>query len=321
MKAIALLTFAAGIALAQAPEKTLIQRTPVTPSTEYVLGPDDQVKIWALGFEDFAAQPMRIDPAGDLDLPQLGRIHAAGLTTDQLKSALIEKMKKMVLEPQVSVSIVDYGSQPVSVIGAVNQPGIHQLQGRRTLAEMLSMAGGPKPDAGSTIKIVREADMGPIPLPNAAQDPSGKYFVAEVKTADLLAAKFPAQNILIRPRDTITVPPADTISVIGAVQKPGAFPLNTRTNVTALEALAMAGGFGPTPKAGDARIMRMQPGSMDRQEIHIDLAKIQQGKAEDVVLRPYDILLVPTSNVKKGAEHVAEMAVATFLGVALWRGF
>jgi polysaccharide export outer membrane protein len=303
----------------QAPAKTLIQ-APVPTIQQYVLGPDDQVKIWALGFEELSDKPMRIDPGGYLDLPMIGQIKAAGLTPGELQSALVDRLKTMVLKPQVSVSIVDYGSQPVSVIGAVNQPGIHQLQGRRTLAEMISMAGGLRQDAGSVIKITREVQYGPIPLPTATQDPTGQYTTAEIMTADLLAAKSPAENILIRPRDVVTVPVADTISVVGAVQHAGAFPLNTRTNVTVLEALALAGGYAPQPQPQNAKILRITPGSMDRKEIPVNLSKIQAGKEEDVALRPYDILLIPTSNSKKLGVHLGEAALAAVVGFAIWHG-
>ncbi len=320
MRSIAITVFAAALASAQqAPQKTLIQ-APTPTVQEYVLGPDDQVKIWALGFEEISDKPMRIDPGGYLDLPMIGQIKAAGLTPRELQGALVERLKTMVLKPQVSVTIVEYGSQPVSVIGAVNQPGIHQLQGRRTLAEMVSMAGGLRQDAGSVIKITREVQYGPIPLPTATSDPTGQYTTAEIMTADLLAAKSPAENILIRPRDVITVPMADTISVVGAVQKAGAFPLNTRTNVTVLEALALAGGYGPQPQPQNAKILRITPGSMDRKEIPVNLSKIEKGKAEDVALRPYDILLVPTSMSKKAGIHLGEAALAAVVGFAIWHG-
>lgn len=320
MKSIAMVILAAAaLARAQAPAKTLIQ-APVPTPQEYVLGPDDQVKIWALGFEEISDKPMRIDPGGFLDLPMIGQIKAAGLTPRELQGALLERLKAMVLKPQVSVIIVEYGSQPVSVIGAVNQPGVHQLQGRRTLAEMVSMAGGLRPDAGSVIKITREVQYGPIPLPTAAPDLSGQYTTAEVMTADLLNAKSPAENILIRPRDLITVPVADTISVVGAVQKAGSFPLNTRTNVTVLEALALAGGYAPQPQPQNAKILRIVPGSMDRREIHVNLSRIQSGKDEDVALRPYDILLVPTSIPKKVGVHLGEAALAAVVGFAIWHG-
>jgi polysaccharide export outer membrane protein len=296
---------------------------PATPIVEdYKLGADDQLKIWALGFEEeLKDKVIRVEPNGDIHLPVIGRVKAGGLTTEELEAALVEKMKRTVRDPQVSVEIMDYGSQPVSVLGAVNQGGVHQLKGRRTLAEVLSDAGGLRQDAGASVKVMREAEQGPIPLASSAPDATGRYSVAEVKLADLLGGKVPAENILIRPHDVITIAPAESISVIGAVQKPGAFPMNTKSSVTVLEALAMAGGFAPSSKPQNARILRNVPGSPDRQEIAVNLSNIVNGKAEDMRMRPDDILLVPTSVVKQAGKEVAKAALAAAVGIAIWRPF
>src|SRR5579862_4847908 len=209
------------------------------PRTEgYLLGPDDQLKIWAMGFEEITDKPFRIEPSGFIDVPSIGRVKAAGLTLDQLRTELIARMKKLVREPQVSIDIIDYGSQPVTVMGAVNQSGVHQLHGNKTLMEVVALAGGLRADAGSTIKIARES--GVIPLPNAAMDSTGKFSVAEVRIPDLLAAKNPAENVLIQPHDVITVPLAERVSVIGDVKKPGPILLTNRQSISALEALALA---------------------------------------------------------------------------------
>ena len=320
--AFSVLTIMAGFLRAQTFAPPPARVTPTATSQDYILGTDDQLKIWALGFEDeWKDKTIRVEPNGEIDLPALGRVQAAGLTTKQLEASLREKMQKTVRRPEVSVEIADYGSQPVSVLGAVNQGGVHQLKGRRTLAEVLSMAGGLRPDAGASIKITREAEWGPIPLSNAKPDPTGRYSTAEVRVADVLGATAPADNILIRPHDVITIAPGETISVIGAVQKPGPFPMNTKTNVTVLEALAMAGGFAPQPQSQNARILRMMPGTTERKEIPVNLRKITEGKAEDVLMRPNDILLVPVSVSKRVGVEAAKAALSAAIGVAIWRPF
>jgi len=288
---------------------------------EYVLGPDDQLKIWALGFDEITDKPYRVDPAGYLDLPTVGRVKAGGLTLTQLRTQLIERMKKMVLRPQVSIDIVEYGSQPVTVMGAVNTSGVHQLQGNKTLMEVVALAGGLRPDAGSTIKIAREVDRGKIPLADARLDSTGKYTVATLRIPDLLAARNPADNILIQPHDVITVPVADRISVIGDVKKPGPILLTNRNSISALEALAMAEGLGPQPKPQHAKVLRLVDGSTQRKEIPVNLQRIQEGKAEDIALRPDDILLVPFSSSKQAGVKIAEAMLSAAVGVAIWRPF
>ena len=285
----------------------------------YKLGAGDQLKIWALGFEEFYTdKPYRVEPGGDIDLPIAGKIHAAGLTVDQFKSILLERFAKDVLRPQVSVEIVEFGSQPVSVMGAVNHPGVHQLQGRKTLAEVISLADGIKENAGPRITISRQIENGPIPVLNAKTDPSGKFSVAQVDVKGLLTGTRPAENILICPNDVITVPVAESIFVIGDVHKPGEIPIREES-VSVSQALARAEGFGETPAPQNSKIIRFEPGTKERREIPVDLKKILAGKSEDVMLRANDILVVPSSTPKKAAARALEAAIQTATGVAIWR--
>ena len=286
---------------------------------QYVLGPDDQIKIWALGVDEIADKPLRLDPAGDIDLPLIGKVHAGGLTVDQLKESLTQRFSKDLLDPKVSVQIVEFGSQPVSVMGAVNKPGIHQLNGRKTLMEVLSLAEGLRQDAGPRINISRKIEYGSIPLSNARPDATGQFSVAEVPVKGLLAGASPADNILISPHDVVTVPIAESVFVMGAVKKPGEVPLKENPSISVLQALASAEGYGETPAPQNARVVRLVPGTSDRKEIPVDLTKIQNGKAEDIGMRPNDILVVPPSGPKRAATRAVEAAIQTATGVVIWR--
>ena len=231
---------------------------------------------------------------------------------------LTEKMKSQIRNPKVSISITEFGSQPVAVMGAVNTPGVHQLRGRKTLAEVLALAGGLRPDAGYKVRISRPVENGPLPLLGAKTTEDGKFQVADVRTKEFLEAKNPSDNILILPHDLITVPPAEMVYVIGAVHKPGGFLLNDHETVSALQALALAEGLGSTPSPSNSRILRTVPGATERQEIQVDLKKILAGKSEDIGLRPNDILFVPTSNGKKVAIRALETMVSTASGLAIF---
>jgi polysaccharide export outer membrane protein len=286
---------------------------------QYLLGPDDQIKVWALGVDEIADKPLRLDPAGNIDLPLIGKVHAGGLTVDQLKEDLNERFSKDLLDPKVSVQIVEFGSQPVSVMGAVNRPGIHQLNGRKTLMEVLSLAEGLRQDAGPRINISRKVEYGPIPLANARPDPTGQFSVADVPVKELLGGASPADNILISPHDVVTVPIAESVFVMGAVKKPGEVALKENPSISVLQALASAEGYGETPSPQNARIVRVVPGSSDRKEIPVDLTKIQNGKAEDLAMRANDILVVPPSGPKRVATRAVEAAIQTATGVIIWR--
>jgi polysaccharide export outer membrane protein len=285
---------------------------------QYLLGPDDQIRIWSLGMEEISDKPMRIDPTGDLDLPTVGKIHAGGLTLGQFKAALTERFASLVRQPLVSVEVLEYGSQPVSVMGSVGKPDIIQLRGRKTLSEVISSAGGLAPGAGSRITITRRLQQGPIPLPNAHPDSSGEFSVVDVPVKELMAGDHPSLNILVRPYDSITVPPAEMIYVVGEVKKAGPFPLE-RDGISTLQAIALAQGYDKDPKLSNAKIVRVVPGSSQRIDIPVDLKKIMAGTAEDVYMRPNDILFVPTSTARKAAMRALEAAVQAATGVAVWR--
>jgi polysaccharide export outer membrane protein len=338
--AIALLTTSLLLASPQAPapqtppsaqpaqaQPARTQMTPEKPAqpvqaediSHYLLGPDDQLKIWALGIEEITDKPVRVDPNGDIDLPVIGRVHARGLTVEQLKGELMQRLAKEVLKPQVSVELVDFGSQPVSVMGAVNHPGVFQLRGRKTLMEVVSTAEGLRPDAGPRVNISREIQYGPLPLPGAKPDSTGKYSVAEVGVKELLAGENPSENILILPHDVVTVPVAEAVFVMGEVKKPGEVALKSNAGMSVLQALASAEGLGPAPAPQNAKIVRIVPGTAERKEIPVDLKKVIAGTAEDVSMRPNDILVVPPSAPKKVATRAIEAAIQTVTGVVIWR--
>jgi polysaccharide export outer membrane protein len=116
----------------------------------------------------------------------------------------------------------------------------------------------------------------------------------------------------------ITVSAPEVIYVIGEVKKPGEVPLRDRGGISVLQALSSAQGFGPTPAPQDAKIVRTIPGSQERVDIPLDLTKILAGKAEDIALRPNDILVIPISGPKKMAMRLAEAAIQAATGLAIW---
>lgn len=293
---------------------------PVTPTSSagYVLGVGDQVIVRVMNVEQIDDKPIVIDLAGTISLPRVGRIQAAGLTTEQLETSLAEHFREFLLNPDVSVRVAEFHGQPVSVIGAVKTPGIQQVQGRRTLVEMLSLAGGVDVNAGSTVKITRHLEQGRIPLPGAADDPTGQFSVAEVSLKTLFDGKTPESNILIEPNDVISVPRADSVYVIGSVQKPGSFLLNEHKASTVLQALSMAGGLETMAKPKDAKILRQEPGVTARKEIPVNVKDILIAKAPDVPLLPEDILFIPANGPKKAAARAAEAAIQMGTGVVIW---
>jgi polysaccharide export outer membrane protein len=285
----------------------------------YVLGPDDQITIRALDVEEISEKPIRIEMSGHIRLPLVGRIEAAGLTVEQLENEISQRLKEYVKEPEVTVSIVEFRSQPVSVIGSVKNPGVHQLEGRRTLVEILALAGGLADDAGYSLKITRRLEWGPIPLESAQNDATAKYSVAEVRLKEILDASKPEENIVIKPYDVISVPRAEMVYVTGQVQRAGGYVLRERETLSVLQALSLAGGLSGVASPKSARILRPTEAGASREEIAVDLGQIMLGKAKDVPLRAEDILFVPSSAPKKAIARAAEAALSIATTLAIYR--
>jgi polysaccharide export outer membrane protein len=288
-------------------------------NSSYILGPGDQISFRVVDLEEITDKPISVDLIGYVRLPMVGRIKVAGLTIAQLEAGLAKQLEVYLLHPDVSVSIVEFRSQPVPVIGAVKTPGVQQVQGRKTLLEVLSLAGGLDTTAGSTLKITRRVEWGRIPLAGATDDPTGQFSVAEVSVKSIMEARNPEENILVKPYDVISVPRAETIYVIGQVLKSGGFVLNDREKVTVLQALSMAGGLDRMAQAQNARILRRQEGDSNRTEIAVDLTRILSGKVPDVPMESEDILFVPNSLPKRAAIRALETAVQMGTGIVIFR--
>lgn len=241
-----------------------------------------------------------------------------GLTIEQLKQTIVERLREFVKVPEVTVTLADYGSQPVSIIGAVKDPGVRQLKGRKRLVEVLALCGGLTSDAGNSIYLTRRREAGPIPLPGATTD-GGETSSVTIPVASLLQSDTSKFDIAVRPYDTITVPRAQMVYVIGDVNKAGGFTLTEQASMSALQALSLAGGIVPRGSAKGARILRPSSNGVPRQEIALDLSKMLQGKTPDVDLQPNDILFVPGSLAKSATLRALETGIQIGTGVLIFR--
>src|SRR6058998_3309680 len=273
-------------ALAQ--DKTADSRE-LDSSSAGLLGPDDQITIRVADEDEIPDKPVRISSTGYITLPLAGKIHAAGLTVEQLESEITERMKTYINDPAVSV----------------------------TRMEMLSMAGGLKEEAGYSATITRRLEWGRVPLPSVADDPTGQFSIAEIPLPDLIEGKNPALNISVMPNDVISIAKAQMVYVIGDVGKAGAIVLERRRQVTVLQAMSLASGLTKTAKAKEAKILRLDPASAKRTEVPIDLAALLAGKIEDVTMQPEDILYVPSGTDHKLGTRVLESVISVGTGVAI----
>ncbi len=294
-------------------------RGALTKASDYVLGPDDQITVRALHLDEIPADPIRIGSDGYVTLPLIGRVQAAGLTPVELEKRIAVGLKEYVREPDVTVTSVEQRSQPVSVLGSVGRPGIYQLQGGRTLSEVLALCEGLRADAGHKIVITRTERSGPLPLANTVVDATSHVSVGSVEVKNIIGSRSAQDNILIHAHDVISVPRAELVYVLGEVRKPGGFILNENESMSVLQALSLSEGLSITASPGSARILRSSSMEASRQEIPVDVRKILRGKGHDVSLRADDILFIPKNAARGAFLRAVEASVQMGTGVVIWR--
>jgi polysaccharide export outer membrane protein len=228
----------------------------------------------------------RVNNQGNIDLPLVGLLHVSGLTAIEASAAVAAKYQgeQVLLQPQVSVFISEYGSRMgVTITGEVRSPGIFPLLGPRNLTDILAQAGGLGESASKTVSIVHRNDPAHI-------------VTIQLNVGRPTPASVAAANIPIVPGDTIYVARSGVVYVVGDLTRPGGYQVEHNNRLTLLEAVALAGGPTQTSKLNDARLIRRS--ETGREEIKIDLKRILYGGGPDVLMADGDILYVPISQRK-----------------------
>jgi polysaccharide export outer membrane protein len=282
------------------------------------LGPDDEMTLAAPEIDELDKRILRVQGDGMVNVPLIGPLKAEGLTPQEFQINLTNALKSQFRNPQISFTSINVKSKPVSVLGAVNRPGVQQADGERSLLEMLSMAGGLRPDAGPVVKVTRASSDASTFPPEVRPTLSGDSVTAQISIGNLFDGKAPAENVSIHPGDVITVPKAKMVYVIGDVVKAGGFVLGESDELTVLRALSKAEGLGSFADTAHARILRAGPNGQ-RVEQEFDLKKLLNGKSEDLRLQADDILFIPNSTAKKLTARAIEAAVQVGIGIAVWR--
>jgi polysaccharide export outer membrane protein len=291
---------------------------------DYVIGSGD-----VLGVEVFEVpeltRDVRVNETGYISLPLLPeKVQVAGLTSFQLQDKIAEllRVSGLVSTPEVTVSLKEQHSQPITVTGAVRTPTVIQATRQTTLLQALSQAGGVSADAGNVVIVKRPASSPLQPgnaniAPDAGMSENGSQTFTILLT-DLVESGDSRFNITVLGGDVISVPRAGIIYVVGAVNHPGAFQIqNDPDKMTALKMLSLAGGTTVSARGNDAMILRKNLETGKRDSMPVDLSKVMKLKTEDVALQPSDILFVPDSAAKRAMRRTGDIAVGLAAAVAL----
>jgi polysaccharide export outer membrane protein len=265
------------LALAQSPAAGQGEASPV-----YRIGPRDVVKIEVFEEEELNRE-VPVNEDGSIRLPLVGSIQAEGLTEEELAGRLKALLEENFLRrASVSVEVVQFLSRPISVLGAVRNPGAVGSGGRLTLIEALTRSGGLSESHGGSIQILRRASNGltdQITIPVEA----------------LLVRADPDVNIPIFANDLITVPAAEevTIYLLGEVASPGAITFRRSERITLLAALARGGGLSERA-SNRIRIQRREQGGPS-QDLAVNYRRIVAGEDPDPELRHGDVIIIKES--------------------------
>jgi polysaccharide export outer membrane protein len=277
---------------------------------DYRLGPGDLIEVSVFGVEKFN-QTVRISLSGEINIPYLGMVPAAGLTGAELEDNLAKLMSdsKLILDPQVSVFIKEYRSQPVYVLGSVNKPGPYMIMQPLKLIDVIAMAGG--------LDLVRAADYALLQRSGEASSTQSTSnsdsnhgtvqppvqadpHMVRIDLKNLLEGGDPRLNLPVQGGDVVQIPERkrEIIYIIGEVASPGAYELPPdRHEVLLSQAIARAGGPQKTAKYEKGILIRYDDKGK-REEVAVNWKDILSGKQPDLAVRSDDVIFIPSSKGK-----------------------
>jgi len=269
------------------------------PSRDYKIGAEDLLEISV--FEDEKLnKTVRVSSQGNVNFPLLGVLKVKGLTAGELEREIRDLLtEKYFQDPNVSVFIKEYRNQRISIIGAVEKPGVYEVSGQKTVLDLMAISGGLKEDAGQLLFLIRP------PNPEEGVTKKGEEKVSNeasvqtfiVNLEDLLIKGDLSLNLPLLHGDVVNIPISGRIYVGGQVKAPGGFPLKGK-KTTVSQAVALAGGLTEKAAGSNTKIFRYQETGNGKEIISVDVYAIQKGKGEDLQLKENDIMFVPTSTTK-----------------------
>jgi polysaccharide biosynthesis/export protein len=245
---------------------------------------------------------LRVDEHGAVTLPLGGVLPVSGMTAEEAGHAVETRFREtdVLKDPHFSVTVLEYATQGVTVLGEVKNPGVYPLLGAHGLLDLISAAGGVTPNAGKAVTVTHRSDPDHPVIVNVESKPGS-------------TASF---NVDVRPGDTIMISHAGIVYVLGDVGKPGGFLIENSDRLTVLQAIALAQGTNRTASLDHTKLIRKT--GTGHEELPVPLKKILADKVPDQMLADGDILFVPSSGAKNALRDV-ESILPSAAGAAIYR--
>ena len=246
---------------------------------------------------------VRVSPQNTVNLPMVKEVEIGGLNEQAAAHAIEAALvaKGMLLHPQVSVLVLAYAGQDVSMLGEVTRPGVYPYTLHHRLLDLISAAAGLAPNAGRLVNIYNRNDpQTPHPI---VLDPSGTDTGSD-------------HNPELSPGDTVQVSRAGLVYVIGDVVRPGGFPVDPAQGLTVVQALSLA--WGPSQNAADTKALLIREQKGGRTLTILNLKRMIHGQEPDQPVHDRDILFVPDSTAKNLWNRTVESAIQSAVGVTIY---
>jgi polysaccharide export outer membrane protein len=286
----------------------------VSPDQDYRIGARDVIEIRVDDAPELSVTTS-VNADGTFLMPYLKRVKAVSKTTEELSREIADGLRGRYLkDPNVIVAVKQFYSRSFFILGAVKKPGVYQAEGRLQLMKLITLAGGPADNRGSTAYIIREikkkdgssagdegrarrvaSDTQNAPDASAADEP--EYDITMVNINGMFKGLgLGGKDSYLEPGDIVNIPAADVFYVAGEVNAPGSFPLSEGT--TLRQAIALSQGTTMNAALGSGVIFRQDAATGKRVEIPIDVGAVMKAKKDDVAIMANDIVIVPNSRSK-----------------------
>jgi polysaccharide biosynthesis/export protein len=257
-------------------------KTALPPNTSAPrIAAGDDVEVTVYGAPDLSIHS-RVGADGNISMPLIGYVRLADLSSNEAERAIEARLSRdeVLNNPQVFVYVKEYTSGEISVAGEVARPGAYSALGPHGLFDILQDAGGLTEKAGDKVIISHRGSEVPVNI-DLPKDPEGLSRL----------------NVELLPGDTVVVPKAGIVYVLGEVNRPGGYVLNSSVGTTVLSVIAAAGGPTRTAAAGGTKMLRRTPNGL--QELKVPLKKLLHAKVADIPVQADDIIYIPGSRLKQ----------------------
>lgn len=242
---------------------------------EYIIGAGDRLSVFVWGEAELSV-PALVRPDGRISLPGAGEIMAEGLTPEALQREIATRLKTLVKNPVVTVSMAEIANSKVYIIGGGVTPGIFDLRQKTSLLQLLA-----------------SMDLSRADLDDAHVMRDGKKI--ERNFDSLLHQGDVSQDLALRHNDIVFFPalPEPYVYVLGAVSAPRA--LAYKDGMTILDAILETGGFNKFASENDTVVVRRENGV--EQRIKVRARDLIDGKdlTQNVLLKRGDYIIANTS--------------------------